>query len=409
MRKDFVPTLGRWRSGALVCMVGLAAMVFAAGKAAGATQQSDASQAARVEPADADPDSADGSLAGTESTPDSDPLAALAPYERHVEVEGLIRNYGFGLGGVLEKWQAGFKALHPKATFSNNLITSDAAFPALVTGVTDLGPNGGEPAITEALSFFETHGYHASYVVVATGAFDVKSRSNGPVVFVNKDNPISKLTIDQLDGIFGSARKGGLRGFEWTPALGRDAGKDIRTWGDLGLSGEWADKPIQTYGHAPSGTTRFFQLHVLGNTDKWNPNYHGYVETGSKMIAPEDSEQRLGIQHMLRKELVQDRYGIAWTIMSQAQGVDGIKPLALAPRGSDKYVGPSKRSFQDRTYPLARNIYIYYDRKPGTPMDPRLREFLRYALSKEGQSLVSQGDYLPLPPHMIKEQLSKLE
>lgn len=333
----------------------------------------------------------------------------LPAYAAGAPISGTIRSHGFGLGGVLEKWQAGFKAHHPDVVFDNNLPTSDIAIPALVTGVADLGPNGGEPAITEALSFFETRGYHASSVIVATGAYDIKSRSNGPVVFVHKDNPISQLSIEQLDGIFGAERTGGLRGFEWTPTQGRSAEHDIRTWGDLGLTGEWADKAIHTYGHAPSGTTRFFQLHVLGNTDKWNPNYRGYVETGSKMIAPEDKEQKLGIQHMLREELVGDRYGIAWTIMSQAQGIDGIKPIALAPRGSKHYVMPSKQSFQDRSYPLARNIYIYYDRKPGVPIDPKLKEFLRYVLSKEGQQMVSDGDYLPLPARMVEEQLAKLE
>jgi phosphate transport system substrate-binding protein len=337
-------------------------------------------------------------------------LDELSPYAPQQKVSGTIRSYGFALGGVLEKWQAGFRKIHPEVRFENTLPTSDAAFPALVTRVSDLGPNGGEPAITEALGFFETRNYHASFVVVATGAFDIAGRSNGPVVFVHKDNPISKLSIEQLDGIFGAERNGGMRGFEWTPADARGADKDIRTWGQLGLTGEWADKPIQTYGHAPSGTTRFFQLHVLGNTEKWNPNYRGYVETGSKMIAPEDREkQTLGIQHMLRDELVNDRYGIAWTIMSQADGIAGIKPIALAPRGGGKHVMPSRESFQQRSYPLARNIYIYFDRAPGAALEPRFKEFLRYALSREGQQLVSDGDYLPLPANLVREQLSKLE
>jgi phosphate transport system substrate-binding protein len=337
-------------------------------------------------------------------------LDELPAYASQQAVSGVIRSYGFGLGGVLEKWQEGFRKIHPDVTFDNTLPTSDAAFPALVTRVTDLGPDGSEAAITEALSFFETRGYHASDVIVATGSFDTPGRSNGPVVFVHKDNPLSRLTIDQLDGIFGSERTGGLRGFEWTPADARGPEEDIRTWGQLGLTGEWADKPIRTYGHAASGTTRFFQLHVLKNTDKWNPNYRAYVETGSKMIAPEDRvEQRLGIQYMLRNELANDKYGIAWTIMSQAQGVDGIKPIALAPRGSDAYVVPSQESFQNRTYPLARNIYIYFDRKPGEAMDPKLKEFLRYALSRDGQRMVSDGGYLPLSARLLQEQLAKLE
>jgi len=337
-------------------------------------------------------------------------VADLPAYAPEVQVSGTIRNYGFGFGGILVKWQEDFKRFHPDIRFENTLPTSDAAFPALVTYSTDLAPNGSEPAITETLGFYETRGYHVSDVVVASGAFDVKGRSNGPVIFVHQDNPITALTIDQLDGIFGAERNGGMRGFEWTPSDARGPEHDIRTWGDLGLTGEWADKPIQTYGHAPSGTARFFQRHVLMNTDKWNPNYQGYAETGSKMIAAEDkAEQRLGVRYMLEHELAQNPYGIAWTIMSQAEGIDNIKPLALARRGSMQYVTPSQHSFRDRSYPLVRSVYLYFDRKPGDSLDPKLREFMRYALSREGQEHVADGDYLPLTAEFAREQRARLD
>lgn len=332
----------------------------------------------------------------------------LPEYTAAKPVSGTIRTYGFAMGGVLVKWQEAFRKHHPDVTFVNTLPTSDAAFPGLVTFQSDLGPNGGEPAITEALSFFETRGYHASQVVVASGSFDAEGRSNGPVVFVHKDNPITHLSIEQLDGIFGSERSGGLSGFEWTLKGARGAEKNIRTWGQLGLKGKLARQSIQTYGHGPSGTSRFFQLKVLEGTDKWNPNYRGYVETGSKQIpADERGESRLGAKAMLR-ELAANPSGIAWSIMSQAKGIEGIKPIAVAPRGGGKAVMPSAASFADRTYPMVRNIYLYFDRKPGTAMDPKLAEFLRFALSREGQLLVSQGNYIPLPAAMAAAQREKL-
>src|SRR5438105_9222036 len=298
-------------------------------------------------------------------------LDGLPHYEAGPELSGTIRNFGFGLGGVLVLWEEGFRKLHPGVRFVDHLPTSDAAIPALVTGVADLAPDGGEATLTETLSFFETYGYHPTDITVATGAFDVAGRSNGIVVFVNAANPLTGLTMRQLDGVFGAQRSAGMRGFKWTPSDGRGAQDNIRTWGQLGLTGEWADKPIQTYGHAPSGTTRFFQWKVMGNGDKWNPNYREYVESGSKMIADEDrATQRLGLQSMLRNELAHDRFGIAWTVMPQAKGIDGIKVIAVVPRGSDRAVTPSRESFQDRSYPMVRSIYIYLNRKPGTPLDP---------------------------------------
>jgi phosphate transport system substrate-binding protein len=335
----------------------------------------------------------------------------LPLYKAGQGVSGTIRNFGFGLAGVLASWEEGFRKIHPEIRFEDHLPTSDAAIPALVTGAADLAPDGGEATLTETLSFFETFGYHLTDITVATGAFDVEGRSNGIVVFVNADNPITQLTIKQLDGIFGAERTAGMRGFQWTPSDGRGQDQNIRTWGQLGLTGEWADKPIQTYGHAPSGTTRFFQWKVLHNGDKWNPNYREYVETGSKMIADEDrSEQRMGLRHMLADELARDRYGIAWSVMPQARSAAGIKPVALAEREGGSYVLPSKSSFQDRSYPLVRNIYIYVNRAPGHALDPKLHEFLRYVLSREGQQIVARnGNYLPLTALVAREQLAKLE
>ena len=338
-------------------------------------------------------------------------LDGLPHYEAGQTVSGTIRNFGFGLGGLLALWEEGFRKLHPGVRFADHLPTSDAAIPALVTGVADLAPDGGEATLTETLSFFETYGYQPTDITVATGAFDVEGRSNGIVVFVNAANPLTRLTLQQLDGIFGAERSAGMRGFQWTPSDGRGAQEDIRTWGQLGLKGEWAHKPIQTYGHAPSGTTRFFQWKVMKSGDKWNPNYREYVESGSKMIADEDrAEQRVGLQHMLRNELAHDRYGIAWTVMPQAKGVAGIKPVALAAHAGGPYIAASTASLQDRSYPLVRNIYIYLNRAPGRPLDPKLREFLRYALSREGQeAVVRNAGYLPLTRQVAREQRARLE
>lgn len=334
----------------------------------------------------------------------------LPHYQPQQQVAGPIRNYGFGLGGVLAIWEAEFRKFHPGVSFNDTLPTSDAAFPALVTGMTDLAPDGGEPAITEILSFYEVYGYHATSITVASGTYDVDGKSPGIVLYVHPDNPLTRLSMRQLDGIFGAERNGGLRGFKWSVGDARGADQNIRTWGQLGLTGEWADKPIHTYGHAPSGTSRFFQLKVLKNSDKWNPNMREYVETDSKMIGDDDPRQTGGLQHMLRDELSHDRYGIAWTIVPQASKVPGLKPLALAAQDGGPYVVASKASFQDRSYPLVRSLYIYLNRKPGTAIEPRFKEFLRFILSQEGQDAVARnGNYLPLPAAEAQEQLKKLD
>src|SRR5207248_8134555 len=97
------------------------------------------------------------------------------------------------------------------------------------------------------------------------------------------------------------------------------------------------------------GASRFFEWNVLHNSDKWNPNYRGYVETGSKMIADSDRvTQHAGIRYMLEHELAPNRYAIAWTIMPQAKGIAGIKPIALGTRPGGPLVAPSRDTFQQR-------------------------------------------------------------
>src|SRR5881396_1873166 len=138
--------------------------------------------------------------------------APLRAYQPQAAVSGTIRNFGSGLGGLVELWEQGFAKVQPAVWFDDKLPTSDAAIPALVTGVADLAPDGGEPAITEALSFFEVYGYPPTDIIVASGAFDVEGKSNGPVIFVHKDNPITQVSMEQLDGIFGAERTAGMRG-----------------------------------------------------------------------------------------------------------------------------------------------------------------------------------------------------
>ena len=337
-------------------------------------------------------------------------LGNMPPYQPRQVVSGTIRNFGYSLGGMMAIWEEGFRQFQPDVDFEDRFPSGDAAIAGLVTGSADLGPQGRELVLTEYLAFYETFHYYPTAVLVMTGAYDVEGMTCGLVVYVNRENPISKLTMKQLDGIFGSERVGGYRGFKWEPKAGRSAKDDIRTWGQLGLTGEWADKPIHTYGHAPSGTANFFQLKVLGGGDKWNPNYRAYVETGSKMIADDDKEQLGGTQHMLADELANDKYGIAWTIIPQARTVPQLKPLALAAKDGGPYIEATKEHFQDRTYPLTRSIYIYLNRAPRKPVEPKCKEFLRYILSREGQQAVQRtGKYLPLTADAVREELKKLD
>jgi phosphate transport system substrate-binding protein len=333
-------------------------------------------------------------------------LHNLPEYRPGTKVHGVIRNFGSPLSGLVKMWEEGFCAFQPDITFKDDLSSSDAAIGGLETGVADLAPNGREPALTEFLSFFETFKHDGPFqIAIATGSYDVPGRTWAEIIFVNKDNPLSRLTMKQLDGIFGEARTGGWDGYRWIAAPARSANDNIRTWGQLGLTGEWSDKPINTYGYAPTGMSSFFELKVFHGGTKWNPNYRQYSESNTK----ETAEPSLG-SHQMLLDLSKDKYGIAWSGVAQAKGIAAIKNVALAAGDGKSYVEPTRETVQNRTYPLTRSVFMQLDRAPGKQLDAKLQEFLLYILSRQGQEkVVHQGEYLPLTDEVVRAERARLQ
>ena len=337
-------------------------------------------------------------------------LDSLPRYQPDVRVSGTIRVFGSDLAGQIAGWEKGFARFHPRVRFVNRFPSSDGAVGGMISGVADLGTSGRELVLTEYLMFNETFGYDPEQIAVATGAFDRKGRSWATVVYVHRDNPIAQLTLEQLDGFFGSERSGGYRGLKWMPSFARGPEKNIRTWGELGLTGDWADKPIQTYGYAFTGMSNFFQLKVFKGGDKWNSNYRQYVEDGTKMVADGELGRTGSIRYMLTEELARNKYGIAWSGIPHAADVPEVKVLALAAHEGAPYVMPTRQTVQDRTYPLSRSVFIYINRAPGKALEARQREFLRYILSREGQlAVVQNANYLPLTRGVVAEERRRLD
>jgi phosphate transport system substrate-binding protein len=347
---------------------------------------------------------------GLLQTPHARAADALPDYTPQRVPAGVIRVYGSDLAGVVQSWEKDFSRLHPGVRFQSRYPSSDGWSAGMEASGADIGTSGREPVLTEYLSFDETFGYNPTEIAVATGAYDIKGKTWAEVIYVNKSNPLAHLTMAQLDGIFGSERTGGYKGYEWMPEYARGAEKNIRTWGQLGLTGEWADKPIHTYGYANTGMTNFFQLKVFHGGDKWNPNYREYVEYGTKMVSAGPIGQTGSIKYMLEQELAKDPYGIAWTGIPHAADVPQVKPVALAAKEGGAYVFPTRETVQSRTYPLTRSIYMFLNRAPGKALSPQVKEFMRFVLSRQGQEdVVRNGSYLPLTPAYARQQLKKLD
>ena len=336
-------------------------------------------------------------------------LSGLPQYQPRQKVSGTIRIWGSNyitdgfLGGY---WEDAFKRYHPKVKFDWKMKTTLAAVPSLVYGVSDMGI-GRKITFSEQELFERYKDRSPIEIEIATGSYDVPGWQPGYGVVVHKDNPLTKVTMEQLDGIFGAERTGGWEGTSWRPQWARGPEKNIRTWGQLGLTGEWKDQPINVYGL----TLRYHQAteisdRVIKASDKWNEHLKIYANYVSKKGA---------LERGMNEDLAADRYGIGiiaapTTNLTGGAAQPTLKVLPVAAKEGGPYVPYTLETLQDRTYPLYDRIFVYTDREAGQPMNPAVVEFIRFVLSREGQELVEKdGKYLPLNAEVAREQLAKLE
>jgi phosphate transport system substrate-binding protein len=230
--------------------------------------------------------------------------------------------------------------------------------------------------------------------MMATGSFDVSGWSFALVPFVHKDNPLSSLTIEQLDGIFGArAAMAGGSATAGTRSVARGPEKNIRTWGQLGLKGEWANKPIRVLGlqrlnfHFP----RDFADKVFGGGYKWNEKLDRVQQQGANRRATQTTIGKLWVAgDQMMDELGKDKYAITYTAMLYVEQAERQDRAARADRGKGPFVAPTLESGPGRG-PIrwSREVYFYANRKAGEKkLDPLVAEYLRFVVSREGQALM---------------------
>jgi len=326
---------------------------------------------------------------------------------------GELRIWGNNaLMNVLRNWEIGIKANGQRGLFFVDTLGSGAqSIGPLYTGLGDFGLMGHHGWPVEMQGFYDVFGYEPTEIIVGSGGYDVKGTMPANVIYVTKNNPLAKLTMKQLDGIFGEQRSGGWEGRKWSTAGARSAKENIRTWGQLGLTGEWADKPIHVYGYDVTGSSFPFSMQrmVFKGGDKWTPDLRELVLNEVGLMYTAGPSPKEGCE-LLIEALAKDPYGISYTAVQCASKNPDVKPLAIAATDAGPYIEPTKANFLNRTYPLVESIYTYINRPPGKPVEPKLREFLRYVLSRQGQQdVLRDGGYLPLTAEAVREELKKIE
>jgi phosphate transport system substrate-binding protein len=332
-------------------------------------------------------------------------LSGLPAYAPRRTVTGTIRIWGnnyVGDSGLSAAIEEGFKKFHPQARFEWVLPTAAVAAPALYFGLADIGMNH-ELTFYDYLAHVRIFGYEPTGFSVVTGSYDISGWQNTMAIIVHKDNPLTKITMEELDGVFGSTRAGGWEGTKWRPDFARGPEKDIRTWGQLGLKGDWMNKRINPYGYSVRYATALeFSNRVLRGSDKWNGDLLAY----GNYVSP-DGQRALQAEQIMER-MINDPQGIAY--IRWQKGFEGkVKVLAVAQDARSPYYDFTVENVQARRYPLWGDQSFWVSIKAGEKLDPRIAELIRFVLSREGQQLVMEdGKYFPLPADAAKAELAKL-
>ena len=293
--------------------------------------------------------------------------AGIQPYTKTSGVSGNLSSVGSDtLNNLMTLWAEGFQKQYPNVRIQIEGKGSSTAPPALIAGTSQLGPMSRTMKDSEIDEFEKKYGYKPTPIKVAIDAL---------AIYVNKDNPLEQLTLQQVDGIFSKGHACG--------------GKAIATWGQAGVQA-WASRPISLYGrNSASGTYGFFKEHALCKGD--------YKDTVKEQ--PGSASVIQGV--------TEDQYGIGYSGIGYR--TSGVKPLKLAAKAGAPFYTVDPEDVYAGKYPLSRFLYIYVNKAPNKPLDPLVRELIRYVLSQEGQQIVVKDGFLPLRNTTDQEELAKLK
>ncbi len=271
---------------------------------------------------------------------------------------------------LMTLWGEKFREFYPNVRVQGEGKGSSTAPPALIEGTAQLGPMSRGMKATEVDAFEERHGYKPTEFRVALDAL---------AVYVHKDNPLADqgLSLEQVDAIFSKTRKGGHA-------------TDVVTWGDLGLTGEWADKPISLYGrNSASGTYGFFKSTALFKGD--------YKDTVKEQ--PGSASVVQGVEN--------DRYAIGYSGMGYS--TSGVRKIPIAKKDGGEPIAAEVDAVLAGTYPLGRFLYVYVNKTPGQELDPLVNAFMSFIYSDEGQAQVDKAGFIPVPAAIGLEEIAKLD
>lgn len=293
----------------------------------------------------------------------------IPAYHKASGVSGNISSVGSDtLANLMTLWAEEFKRLYPNVNVQIQAAGSSTAPPALTEGTSNFGPMSRKMKDKELQAFEKKFGYKPTAIPVAIDAL---------AVYVHKDNPIKGLSIPQVDAIFSSTRKCGLK-------------NKVDSWGELGMSGSWKSRNLQIFGrNSVSGTYGYFKKKALCKGD-----YKSTVneQPGSASVVQSVSTSLNGVGYS----------GIGYK-------TSGVRAVPLTKKPGKPFIAASTENAASGKYPLSRFLYVYVNKKPNKALAPLEREFIKMILSKSGQRVVIKDGYIPLSSKIVRKYINKIK
>ena len=307
-------------------------------------------------------------------------VQALSAYRPQTAARGTFKIWGSPTDrALIDDLARGFGKFHPALRISATLYGPESTMAGLYNGVADLAFMAREMRLpVESMAFEWVYHYKPFEVEIANAGLAPQRAAANLAFFVHKDNPLSRISLVQLEAILGTEH---LR-----------SSKNVRTWNELGLGPNWTDKPIHVYGpRLDSADALFMRRAVLADSHKWNPDYREFSSHRETFAA-----------------LARDPLGIACAPLDE--GNTDAKALALGERDSGPFYALTAQTIAARTYPLTRVVRVVLNRIPDKPVEPNAKEFLRYLLSRDGQDVIARdGAHIPLSAEDAQRQSQRLE
>jgi phosphate transport system substrate-binding protein len=218
----------------------------------------------------------------------------------------------------------------------------------------------------ERKGFAFNHGFEPIEIPIAMDAV---------AIYVNNENPIKGLTLEQVDAIFGTTEKRGMH--------------SISTWDQAGLQDGWSKQPIHLYGRDKNSGTRYFFEHVALLGGSLKPDVQEQPGSASEILA-----------------IAHDRLAIGYA--GSGYNTSFVRMVPLAEQTGGRYILPSAESVRDHSYPLARPLFLYVNKDPKDEFDPIVEEFLKFVNSRQGQEIVIRANFYPLTSTQVAKNRQSL-